>query len=482
MRAGHYIGGQALVDDDAATLDVASPIDGSRIGVVELGGKPQLDRAVEAAQAAFPAWSREPIKKRVQVLYRFKSLIESQLDELADLVSRENGKTLGEARAEIERGLEIVEFACSIPNLGLEARLEVSGGVDCHTKQFPLGVVGGITPFNFPAMVPMWMFPVAIACGNAFVLKPSEQVPLAPMRLAALLKEAGLPDGVFNVVNGDRAAVEALLDHPGVEAVAFVGSSKVAKIVHDRGNAAGKRVLAMGGAKNHLVLAPDADPDIAAANIVASATGCAGQRCMAASVLVAVGDCASVIERVRDLAAKIQPGKDMGPVISAAAKERIEGYIERAERDGAKLLLDGRGVSAPGKEGGHYVGPTIIDGLGADHPCACEEIFGPVLTILRAKTFEEAIAIENANPYGNAAAIYTTSGAIAQRFCDAASAGMVGVNIGVPVPRDPFPFGGWNQSRFGVGDITGADGVRFWTQSKKITQKWTAGASRNWMS
>jgi malonate-semialdehyde dehydrogenase (acetylating) / methylmalonate-semialdehyde dehydrogenase len=331
-------------------------------------------------------------------------------------------------------------------------------------------------------MVPMWMFPIAIGVGNTFILKPSEQVPLTANVLAELLLQAGLPQGVFNVVHGSRSTVEQLVEHPDVKAVSFVGSTAVAKQVYQRGTLAGKRVLALGGAKNHLVVMPDADPELTAKNVVASAVGCAGQRCMAASVLILVGKSESIYEKIKEEARSLQPGRDIGSVISPQAKERIEGYITVAEKAGAQVVVDGRHARVAGKEKGSYVGPTLIDGLSKESPCVQDEIFGPVLSVLRVDTLEEALAIENANPYGNAAAIYTSNGGTARFFSDRASAGMIGVNIGVPVPREPFSFGGWNDSRFGTGDITGEDGVRFWTNLKKITTKWTASAARNWMS
>jgi malonate-semialdehyde dehydrogenase (acetylating) / methylmalonate-semialdehyde dehydrogenase len=359
--------------------------------------------------------------------------------------------------------------------------LEVSSGVDCYMRRLPLGVAVGITPFNFPAMVPMWMFPIAIACGNSFILKPSEQVPLTPLLLGDILKEAGLPDGVFNVLQGDRGTVEDLLDHPDVQAASFVGSTPVARAVFLRGTKTGKRVVALGGAKNHLVIVPDADPEVTARNVVSSATGCAGQRCMAASVLIAVGESGYLVDAIETEMRKIRTGIDMGPVISAKALDRISSYVSHAAREGARLRLDGRSVMVPGKEGGFYVGPTLIDELEPDSACVREEVFGPVLSILRTATLDQALAIENGSPYGNAASIYTTNGATARYFESRAHAAMVGINIGVPVPREPFSFGGWNQSKFGVGDITGRDALDFWTKKRKTTVKWTARSS-NWMS
>ncbi len=468
--------------DQGKRIEVVSPVDGSSLGSIDVAGVRRVNEAVERARSAFVDWGRTPVKERVQPLFRFKQLAEQQMGELSKLVSAENGKTIAEAEAGIRKGLEVVEFATSFPSLLQGGLLEVSPGVDCHTRRYPLGVVCGITPFNFPAMVPMWMFPLAIAAGNCFLHKPSEQTPLTPLRFIELFREAGLPEDVFQVVQGDRTTVELLLDHSGIVAAAFVGSTPVARLVYEQATTSGKRVLALGGAKNHLVVVPDADVELTAKNVVASATGCAGQRCMAASVLVAVGDCDVILAAIEDEMRKIVPGETMGAIISRAAQERIERYIDQAEADGATIRVDGRGATVSGKPHGFYVGPTLIDGLEAGHPAACDEIFGPVLTVLRVGTLEEALAIENGNPFGNAASIYTTNGATARYFEQRASAGMIGVNIGVPVPREPFSFGGWNDSRFGVGDITGTDGLSFWTKAKKTTTKWSVDSGRNWMS
>ena len=480
---GGYVDGRLMTSRVAVrTRMLRSPLDGAVLGEVQLAAAEEVDRTVRAAEQAFELWSITPIKERVQPLFRFKQLVEEQIGELAALITAESGKTKAESEAGLRKGLEVVEFATSLPVVMRGGLLEVSRGVDCYSRRYPIGVVAGITPFNFPAMVPMWMFPIAIACGNTFVLKPSEQVPLTPLRLAELLHDAGVPAGVFNVLQGDREAVHAILDHPGVAAVSFVGSSNVARQVYQRGTAVGKRVLALGGAKNHLVVVPDADLQVTAANVVSSATGCAGQRCMAASVLIAVGDCEAIIDAIEAEMRHVVPGENMGAIISREAQERIEGYIQRAEAAGATIRLDGRNVSVAGKEQGNYVGPTLIDGVDVSSECACDEIFGPLLTVLRVDTLDEALAIENANPYGNAASIYTTRGATARYFEERASAGMIGVNIGVPVPREPFSFGGWNDSRFGVGDITGEDAIAFWTKTKKVTEKWSDSAARNWMS
>ncbi len=480
----HFVAGQRRsFPGDAPTpvLPVISPLDGATLGGVSPASAAVVDEVVAAAAAAFRSWSQTPIKDRVQPLYRFKHLVEQRLPELAAEVSRENGKTLDEAAAGIQRGLEVVEYACALPNLMASEILEVSSGVDCFSRRLPLGVVAGVTPFNFPAMVPMWMFPIALACGNTFVLKPSELVPFTPLRLGELLREAGLPDGVFNVVQGNRTTVEALLDHPRVAALAFVGSTPAARAVYLRGIQNQKRMLTLGGAKNHLVVVPDADPAVTAKNVASSALGCAGQRCMAASVLIAVGASDHVVDAIQSEMARWIPGRDLGPVITASARERITGYIDLAEHEGARVRLDGRQASVPGKEQGFYVGPTLLDQLRPESACARQEIFGPVLSVLRVATLEEALAIENASPYGNAASIFTTNGAVARHFESHAHAGMVGINIGVPVPREPFGFGGWNDSKFGVGDITGRDAIGFWTQSRKTTVKWTA-RQNNWMS
>lgn len=480
--ASHYIKGKQVTSSQSRALrTLTSPVDGNLLGTVHVADAARVDEAVRAAKEASAEWGTTPVKERVQFLYRFKYLVEHSINDLAAQVTVENGKTHAESVAGIQRGLEVVEYAASLPSLFSGDLLEVSRGVDCYTRRYPLGVVAGITPFNFPAMVPMWMFPMAIACGNTFILKPSEQVPFTALMIADILKQAGLPDGVFNIVQGDRETVEAILDHRHISAVAFVGSTPVAKVVYERGTAANKRMLTLGGAKNHLIVVPDADPLITAKNVVSSAIGCAGQRCMAASVLIAVGDCEPILEAIEAEMRAHAPGCEVGAIISTTAKERIEGYISRAAEGGAKVRLDGRGVVVPGKESGNYVGPTLIDGIKPTDESANDEIFGPVLSVLRVKTLDEAIEIENRNPYGNAACIYTTSGATARYFEMKAEAGMIGINIGVPVPRDPFGFGGWNASKFGSGDITGRDAISFWTKTKKVTEKWTA-KSTNWMS
>ena len=468
--------------DSQRKLDVISPIDGNHLSDVPMSTAKDLDAAVVCAKAAFSIWSKFPIKERVQVFFRYKYLLEKNLKELAELVQEENGKTYNEAVAEIEKSIELTEFACSLPQLVTGEILEVSKGVECRTEHVALGVVSSIVPFNFPCMVPNWTIPNAIALGNCMVLKPSEKVPLSASKLAQLLKEAGLPDGVFNTVNGDSEIVEAICVHPGIEAVSFVGSTKVAKVVYQKATHHFKRVLALGGAKNHLVVLPDAKEDLTAQNVTASMSGCAGQRCMAASAMVGVGNVDHIIQKICEEAKKIVPGKNLGAVISKEAKERIEKYITEAEQEGAKILIDGRGARVEGKEKGTYVGPTVIDYVKPDMAVAREEIFGPVLSIMRTETVDEAIAIENKNPYGNAASVFTQNGGYARYIMEKASAGMIGVNVGVPVPREPFSFGGWNESKFGVGDITGKSSIEFWTKLKKSTTKWNPEAGINWMS
>lgn len=478
----NYINGQFVEATTDKKLQVISPVDGNLLSTVPLSSAKDLDAAVEAAKAAFPKWSRMPIKERVQVFFRYKYLLEKNLKELAELCSEENGKTYGESVAEIEKCIELTEFATSLPQLVTGEVLEVSRGVECRTEHVPLGVVASIVPFNFPAMVPNWTLPNAIALGNCMIIKPSEKVPLCCGRLAELLKEAGLPDGVFNIVHGDSEIVNAICDHPQIEAVSFVGSTKVAKIVYQRATSNYKRALALGGAKNHLMVLPDAKEDMTAQNVAASMSGCAGQRCMAASAMVGVGNVDHIIAKICDEVRKIVPGKNLGAVISKESKERIERYISEAEKDGAKILVDGRGAKVEGKENGTYVGPTVIDYVKPEMSVAREEIFGPVISIMRTKTVDEALAIENANPYGNAASVFTQNGGLARYIIDHASAGMIGVNVGVPVPREPFSFGGWNESKFGVGDITGKSSIEFWTKLKKSTTKWNPEAGVNWMS
>lgn len=478
----NFINGKFVDSTSTKTLDVISPQDGNLLSKVPMSTSKDLNDAVKSAKAAFSLWSKTPIKERVQVFFKYKTLLERDLKELAELCSEENGKTYGESVAEIEKCIELTEFATSLPQLVTGEILEVSKGVECRTEHTPLGIVASIVPFNFPAMVPNWTIPNAIALGNCMIIKPSEKVPLCCGKLAELLKEAGLPDGVFNIVHGDVDIVEAICDHPGIEAVSFVGSTKVAKIVYQRATSNYKRALALGGAKNHLMVLPDAIPGMTAQNVAASMSGCAGQRCMAASAMIGVGNIDSIVDKICEEVKKIIPGENLGAVINKESQERIERYIGEAEKDGAKILVDGRNTKVKGKENGTYVGPTVIDFVKPTMSVATEEIFGPVISIMRTNTVDEALAIENANPYGNAASVFTQNGGMARYIIERSSAGMIGVNVGVPVPREPFSFGGWNESKFGVGDITGKSSIEFWTKLKKSTTKWNAEAGVNWMS
>ena len=470
------------ISGNGQMLEVFSPLNGQVISEVPLSSADVVDEAVTAAREAFPAWSALTLKERVQIFFRYRQLLEKYRTELVALVSEENGKTSAEAAAEVDKSIELTEFATSLPQLCAGEIEIVSRGVECRSERHPLGVVASISPFNFPNMVPNWTIPNALALGNTMILKPSEQVPLSANRIAEILAEAGLPKGVLNVVHGAQAAVEAICDHPGIDAVSFVGSTKVAKIVYQRATSNLKRALCLGGAKNHLIVLPDANEEMTASDVAASMTGCAGQRCMAASAMVAVGKVDAIIDRLCEETKKIVPGKNLGAIISQQAKERIEGYIAEAEAQGAKILVDGRDATVEGKENGYYVGPTVIDFVTPDMKIAKEEVFGPVLAILRTSTLDEAIEIENNSPYGNAASVFTQSGGLAKYVADHASAGMIGVNIGVPVPREPFSFGGWNESKFGTGDITGESSIEFWTKLKKTTTKWNPEARTNWMS
>jgi malonate-semialdehyde dehydrogenase (acetylating)/methylmalonate-semialdehyde dehydrogenase len=461
---------------------VWNPATGQQQAEVCFAEPEDLDAAVAAASAAFEQWSQTSLSARTKVLFAFRDLLDRHLEELAGIVCDEHGKVISDARGEVQRGLEVVEFACGIPQLLKgEYSDQVSTGVDVFSYRQPLGVVAGITPFNFPAMVPMWMYPIAIACGNTFVLKPSERDPSASARVAELWAEAGLPDGVFNVVNGDKVAVDAVLDHPGIAAVSFVGSTPIARYVHDRASAAGKRVQALGGAKNHAVVLPDADLDFASDHLVAAAFGSAGERCMAVSAAVAVGTAAEdllglVVDKAS--AVRVGPGRDesseMGPVVTREAKARIAGIIERAPAEGARLALDGRGLVVKGHEDGFFVGPTVVDDVRTDMEVYREEIFGPVLSVLRAGSADEAVALVNRNPYGNGTAVFTSSGEAARRFHRGVRVGMIGVNVPIPVPMAYYSFGGWKDSLFGERRVHGPEGVAFYTRAKVVTARWPA--------
>jgi malonate-semialdehyde dehydrogenase (acetylating) / methylmalonate-semialdehyde dehydrogenase len=468
--------------DGGARIEVHSPYTGQLLGSVPDSTPAELDEAVQAATVAAREWGRWSLKERTAPLFRFRALLLEHIASLSHSVAAESGKTLAEARAGLEKGIEVVEYALSLQNLEQGASLEVSRGVRCELRREPLGVVAGITPFNFPAMVPMWMFPIAVTLGNAFILKPSEKVPFTALRLAELMQQAGYPDGVFSVVHGGIGTVHALLDHPDIAAYAFVGSSKVAASVYTRAAERGKRMLALGGAKNALILLPDADPQLAISGVVASFTGCAGQRCMAGSLLIAVGDCDRLIEAITQQAAAVRLGSDMGAIINGAAQARLVAAIARAQSDGAHVLLDGRNAQPPAGYGqGSWLGPTILDEVTPDSAAATEELFGPVLSIVRVGSLREALELEARSPYGNATSVFTQSGAHARFVSDHASSGMIGVNVGVPVPREPFSFGGTKASRFGHGDITGAGGVELWTKLKKVTSKW-GQSDGSWMS
>lgn len=481
-KVKNFYGGSFVESVSSEFSDVVSPINGNLLSSVPMSTADELNEAVESAKNAFPKWSNAPIKERVQVFFRYRYLLEKNFEELTALISEENGKTRDEAKAEIEKSIELTEFACSMPQLVSGEILEVSKGVECRTEHYPLGVVASIVPFNFPLMVPNWTMPNALVLGNTMIMKPSELVPLSTSRMAELLQEAGLPDGVFNVINGGKEIVEGICAHADIEAVSFVGSTEVAKFVYRAATHNLKRCIALGGAKNHLFVLPDANPEMTATNVTASMSGCAGQRCMAASAMLAVGDVEFIIEQICAESRKIIPGVNLGAVISRAAKTRIENYITEAESQGAKILVDGRNAVVEGKENGTYVGATVIDFVTPEMSVAREEIFGPVISIMRARNLDEALKIENANPYGNAASVFTQSGGAARYVMEHASAGMIGVNIGVPVPREPFSFGGWNDSRFGANDITGKSSIEFWTKLKKTTTKWNAEAGVNWMS
>jgi malonate-semialdehyde dehydrogenase (acetylating) / methylmalonate-semialdehyde dehydrogenase len=480
----HWIAGKPATGTSTRTSPVWNPATGVQQAELALASTADVDTAVTAAAAAFETWGQSSLSQRTKVLFAFRELVNARMGDLAGIISDEHGKVLSDARGEVQRGLEVVEFACGIPSL-LKGDYsdQVSGGVDLFSFRQPLGVCVGITPFNFPVMVPMWMYPVAIATGNTFVLKPSERDPSASQFVAELWAEAGLPDGVFNVVHGDKEAVDALLEHPKVAAVSFVGSTPIAQYIHRRGTENGKRVQALGGAKNHAVVLPDAGLDYASDHLVAAAFGSAGERCMAISAAVAVGGAAdelvaAVSEKAR--ATKVGPGRDpeseMGPVITAAARDRIVGLIGTGADQGAELAVDGRGLSVAGHENGFFVGPTVIDRVTTEMDVYREEIFGPVLTVVRAETVDEAIALINANQYGNGTAIFTGSGEAARRFQRGVDVGMIGINVPIPVPMAYYSFGGWKDSLFGQSHIHGPEGVAFYTRAKVVTSRWPAAA------
>ncbi|MEM5368430.1 CoA-acylating methylmalonate-semialdehyde dehydrogenase [Paraburkholderia azotifigens] len=478
-QVGHFINGQVVASSNERFKDVFNPATGEVTGAVALASLEEVERAVQAAAAAFPSWSEMAPLKRARILFKFKELLNKHHDELAMLITREHGKVFTDAQGEVVRGIEVVEFACGIPNLlKTDFTDQIGGGIDNWNLRQPLGVVAGITPFNFPVMVPMWMFPVALACGNTFILKPSERDPSASLRLAELLKEAGLPDGVFNVVNGDKVAVDALIEHPDVAAISFVGSTPIAGYIHTEASKRGKRVQALGGAKNHLVVMPDADLDQAVDALIGAAYGSAGERCMAISVAVAVGNTGDqliekLIPRVQSLVIKNGENLDaeMGPLVTAEHKAKVSGYIESGEAEGAKLIVDGR-AHAVASGNGFFIGGTLFDDVRTDMKIYKEEIFGPVLAVVRVPDFASAVKLINAHEFGNGVSLYTSDGGVARAFTRQIQVGMVGVNVPIPVPMAWHSFGGWKKSLFGDHHAYGEEGIRFYTRYKSVMQRW----------
>ncbi|MFG1777874.1 CoA-acylating methylmalonate-semialdehyde dehydrogenase [Micromonospora sp. NPDC049048] len=478
----HWIGGASVAGSGYATVYQSAT--GQPQAQVAIGGQPEIDQAVATAAKAYESWGDTSLSRRTKVLFKLRDLVERHEDDLARLVTAEHGKTIEDARGEVIRGREVIEFACGIPQLLKGAYSDqVSTGIDSYSLRAPLGVCAGITPFNFPVMVPMWMHPIAIACGNTFVLKPSERDPSASNLVAQLYADAGLPDGVFNVVHGGKPAVDALLDHPDVAAVSFVGSTPIARYVHQRAAASGKRVQALGGAKNHAVVLPDADLAEAARQITSAAYGSAGQRCMAISAVVAVGTAGDeLIELLAREASTIvvgpgdQASSQMGPVITSEARERVITSVNEAQEAGATVVVDGRGLRVEGHDGGYFVGPCLLDRVTPEMAAYQQEIFGPVLVVLRADTLDEAVRIINSNPYGNGTALFTSGGAAARRFVRDVTVGMIGVNVPLPVPMAYHSFGGWKASLFGDTHIHGTEGVAFYTRGKVVTSRWPGRA------
>ena len=481
---GHFIAGKTVAGDSGRFGDVFNPSLGEVKARGALASGAEVDRAVQAAAAAQPDWAAVNPQRRARVMFQFKALVEANMDELARLLSEEHGKVIADAKGDLQRGLEVIEFACGIPHLLKGEYTEGAGpGIDVYSMRQPLGVAAGITPFNFPAMIPMWMFGIAVACGNSFVLKPSEKDPGVPLRLAELFLEAGGPEGVLNVVNGDKEAVDAILTHPGISAVSFVGSSDIAQYVYATGTAHGKRVQAMGGAKNHGIVLPDADLDQAVSDIVGAAYGSAGERCMALPVAVAVGDGTAdrLIERLVPEVEKLKvgistdPDAHYGPVVTAAHRERIERYIQMGVDEGAELVMDGRGFQLQGYEQGFFIGPSLFDRVTSSMETYHDEIFGPVLQVMRADTVEEAVRLPSRHQYGNGVAIFTRNGQAAREFAKRVNVGMVGINVPIPVPVAYHTFGGWKRSAFGDTNQHGTEGVRFYTHVKTVTQRWPEG-------
>lgn len=484
---GHFIEGRQVTGTAARSGPVFDPATGAVQASVAFASAEETRAAIAAAKAALPAWAETPPLRRARILFRFKALLDAYADELAAIITREHGKVLADARGEVTRGIEVVEFACGIPHLLKgEYSDNVGGGIDSWSLRQPVGVCAGITPFNFPAMVPMWMFPLAIACGNTFVLKPSEKDPGCPLRLAELLAEAGLPAGVFNVINGDREAVDTLLTDPDVAAVSFVGSTPVAEYIYSTASAHGKRVQALGGAKNHLVVMPDADVHQAAQALLGAAYGSAGERCMAISVAVAVGDVGDALVaelqtgmRTLQVGPGMQPAVDMGPLITREHLQRVMSYVDLGVSEGAKLLIDGRRLAISGHEQGFFFGPCLFDQVEPSMRIYQEEIFGPVLAVVRVPNLDAALDLVNTHVFGNGTSIFTSSGEAARRFAHSVQAGMVGVNVPIPVPMAFHSFGGWKHSLFGTLHVHGPDGIRFYTRLKTVTSRWPEGTKSN---
>jgi malonate-semialdehyde dehydrogenase (acetylating) / methylmalonate-semialdehyde dehydrogenase len=478
-----WIDGRPVASLSTRSGEITNAATGCAVRTVPYAGAEDVDAAVTAARAALPAWRATPAVRRARVLTRFRELVERDQKKIAAIISEEHGKVFLDAMGEVQRGIEVVEFACGAPHLLKGDYSESVGrGVEAHSRREPVGVCAGITPFNFPAMVPMWMFPVALVCGNTFILKPSEKDPSASILLAELLDEAGLPGGVFNVVHGDKETVDAILAHPGIDAVSFVGSTPIAKHIYTAAAAAGKRVQALGGAKNHAVVMPDADLTSTSDALVGAAYGSAGERCMAISAVVAVGDVADpLVAKLAELARglKVGPGMaegmEMGPLVTSAHRDRVRGYIDAGVREGARLVVDGRGLTVAQHEAGFFLGPTLFDDVTPEMTIYRDEIFGPVLVVVRVKTLDEAIALVNRNPYGNGTAIFTNSGGAAQKFEEQVTVGMIGINVPIPVPMAFYSFGGWKQSLFGDLHVYGPDGIAFYTRTKAITARWPQG-------
>jgi malonate-semialdehyde dehydrogenase (acetylating)/methylmalonate-semialdehyde dehydrogenase len=475
----HWLGNATYSGDSDRTGEVTNPATGEVTRRVALASRADAERVIASARDAARGWAETSVAARIQVVFRFRELLNARKEELAAVITAEHGKVLADAAGEVARGLEVVEFACGIPHLLKGGYSEqVSTGVDVHSKRQPLGVVGIISPFNFPAMVPMWFFPIAIAAGNTVVLKPSEKDPSASIWMAELWKEAGLPDGVFNVLQGDKEAVDALLEHPDVKAISFVGSTPIARYVYETATQHGKRVQALGGAKNHMVVLPDADLDLAADQAVSAGFGSAGERCMAISVLVAVGPVADdLVAKIADRTRTLRTGDgtrgtDMGPLVTKAHRDKVAGFVEEGEAAGAKVVVDGREVQADASGDGFWLGPTLFDQVTPEMSIYTEEIFGPVLSVVRVETYDEAVELVNANQYGNGVALFTSSGGAARKFELDVEVGMIGINVPIPVPMAYYSFGGWKSSLFGDSHAHGTEGVHFFTRGKVVTSRW----------